>query len=521
MTESVNETPPPEVEQGLFVYTDGAANPTNPGNVGFAAHGCLYTYTTPKQGCGNPDVVLSSHGYISKQYKDNINYYEYTDREVVEVTPVAYLNIYGSQKEPNTNQYAELMAMKLALEKANEFTLKSATFITDSEYVRVNISEHMNRWAAAGWVRMDGEPIKNVHIWKEIYKHYTALKLRGTDVYIDRVPGHGDGQNNSYGNNIADVMAVVASRRSAQGIEKNEITLTDAKGYWKLEVDRHPMLYNRRMYFNTMENTQVPGEYLMGEHGTDDELLGKRLRDGIYSVVQLKEKSDILEYVRQLQNQLSAGADSLVLTRVDALFTPEIYTNVLEHGSAYLEKSRDNYRKDLTTIKKVPITKDLNPPLISMRAIDSLSTLKVILQHYRSNALDGYVINDITSLIYDTVTTTQKKGKDKTKEVTTVTIKKALAESAQFPLTVNAKTSNGDVQLPIRMTLGLDMPNRNALKKLEGVGTKVIVITWSEAPDMFKYATIIDSGGDYGIWAAFYSNTVFIPIDYWSKTPEA
>ena len=513
MTDTTKPNTPEEGEkQGIFLYTDGAANPTNPGNVGFAVHGCLYEYTTPKKGSGNPDVVVTNHGYISKVNKQDLNVYAYEDREVVEVTPVAYIDICGSQIEKGTNQYSELTSMNLAMSKACEFPLRTATFITDSEYVRIGVTEHLPNWADRNWLKRDGEPIMYVDIWKEIHKHYNTLKLRGVQVFIDRVPGHGDGQNNSYGNLIADTIAVIGSRRSAMGVQQIEMTTADPSGYWKQEVDKHPMIYNRRMYFNTLPDSQIKGEYYFGEHGTDDELLGKRLRDGVYSVVQLKEACDILEYVRKIQTEISKGADSIVLARVDALFTPEIYSNVMEYGPAYLEKTRDNFRNELSTIKKVPITKDLNPPLISMRAIDSLSILKTVLQQYRDNKTEGYVLNDITDKIYDKVVS-EKKGK----ETVTYSIKKHMAETAEFPLPVKATTDNGDVELEIKLTLGLDMPNRNTLKKLEGPHTKVIVITWSEAPDSFKYATIIESEGNYGIWAAFYSNTIFVPIDYWAK----
>lgn len=512
MSETTEQTVTVGENQGIFLYTDGAANPTNPGNVGAAVHGCLYSYTAPKKGCGNPDVLITSHGYVSKQHKGNINVYEYEDRDVMEVSPIGYIDICGSQIQPNTNQYAELWAMCLAMEKATQFPLKSATFITDSEYVRVSITENLFNWAERGWLKRDGEPIVSVHLWKEIFKHHNALTMRGVKLFFDRVPGHGDGQNNSYGNNIADVLAVVGSRRSAQKIEKVETTTSEASGYWKLEVDRHPMICNRRMYFNTLPDSQFAGEYFMGEHGTDDEMLGKRLRDGIFSVLQLQEQCEILEYIRSLQTKVSNGADSIVLTRVDALFTPDIYSGIMEYRDGYVEKTRSSMKRELSTIKKVPITKDLNPPLISMRAIDNLSVLKAILTLYREGKVDGYVLNDVTDSIYDKVVTS-KKGKD----VTTVTIKKSLADTAEFPMNIHAKTTSGEVDMDVKITLGLDMPNRNALKKLEDDSTKVIIITWSEAPDSFKYATIVESNGDYGIWAAFYSNTIFIPIDYWLK----
>lgn len=526
MSEANKTTQAPVPQMGAFFYTDGAANPTNPGNTGYSYHGCLYKFIDVKQGSGNPTHRLTNYGYRLKNREPDTDGTEDitvvdcdedgSPRDIKEVVPHTYFDAVGSQIEPNSNQYAELMAMSMAMEKACECDIVQAAFITDSEYVRIGVLEHLQNWIERGWTRRDGSPITNQPLWKNLYRYYNTLRVRGVRVTIDWVPGHHNGLNNSYGNLIADVLAVVGSRRSAYREGKIECKISEPQGYWKTEVERNPFIYNRRMYFNTLPESQIKGEYLLGEHGTDDAMLGKRLPDGAYSVVQLSESCPMLEYLRLVQSNLSNNADTMVMARLDALFSPEIFKYISDYGNAYLEPTRSHLKRELSTVKKIPITKDLNPPLIAARAMDALSELKTILNSFKDGTLDGFTINDATDQIYDIVET-----KKKDKVVRKVEIKKALADAAWVEVPVTVKLASGEYKPTIKINLGLDIPNRNALKKMESSDTKVLVITWAVAADVFKYATIIHNQSDYGIWAGYYSNTIIVPPEKWLLNPQA
>lgn len=507
-------------EKGVVFYTDGAANPTNPGNVGFSVHGYYYDFADPKKGTGNPTHKLTNFGYRVKNHTPDVEgtqdptVVDHDDdgnpRAIKEITPIKYFDMVGSQIEPNSNQYAELMAMCMAMEKACELDIKQAIFITDSEYTRIGILEHLRSWIERNWIKRDGNMISNQPIWKKLHKFYSTLKMRGVQVDIDWVPGHHNGLNNSYGNLIVDTLAVVGSRRSAYREEKIETKISEAQGYWKIEVERNPFISHRRMYFNTLPSSQVKGEYFLGEHGTDDAMLGKRLPDGAYAVVQLKEPCDILDYIRHVQSTVSDNADTMVMARLDAVFNPEIFKYISEYGNAYLEKTRAHLRRELSTVKKIPITKDLNPPLISARAMDALSELKIILNNFKAGKLDDLNVNEITSHIYDVTETTKKNG-----VVRKVEIKKELADAGWIEAPVKTVLQSGLYEDTLKVNLGLDIPNRNALKKMESENTKVYVLTWSVGIDVYKFATIIQSAEDWGIWAGYYSNTIFVPPEKW------
>ena len=69
---------------------------------------------------------------------------------------------------------------------------------------------------------------------------------------------------------------------------------------------------------------------------------------------------------------------------------------------------------------------------------------------------------------------------------------------------------NKDIK--VTLTLGVDTPPRNNIKRLEGLNPNIFLVYWQEAPDVLRHATIIESNGSYGIWAGVYSNLVY--IDY-------
>ncbi len=65
-----------------------------------------------------------------------------------------------------TNNRMELMAAIMALE-----TLKRALPVdlyTDSQYVRLGITEWMPRWKKNGWKTADKKPVKNAELWRRL-----------------------------------------------------------------------------------------------------------------------------------------------------------------------------------------------------------------------------------------------------------------------------------------------------------------------------------------------------------------
>ena len=110
---------------------------------------------------GQPSCIASGGVYI--QQVDTVgNLMDSTTRAVHE--------------KRSTNQRGEMLALLYALEYIATAT-QEAQVITDSEYLFNAMTKNwVDSWANKGWITASGEPVKNVDIWREIYRIYKLCK---------------------------------------------------------------------------------------------------------------------------------------------------------------------------------------------------------------------------------------------------------------------------------------------------------------------------------------------------------
>ncbi len=488
---------------GMALYADGGAKP-NPGPSGWGIHGFLYSDEKPKKGAGNPNWILTAKGYLAKS--------EAAKRtNVVEVTPIHYVDGYGSilvldQAKKPTNNVGELMAATRALEHALNYDLKRVLVTTDSEYVRKGMEGWMDGWRRNGWLKANGEAPSNVELWKDIYEVRQRLLDRGVEVKFAWVKGH----NGHLGNEDADKSATIGVELAQQHISRSDITTTVPEGYWKYDADRHPMIASRRMYFNTLAEYHKPGEYYLGEHGTEDEMLGKRISDGAYSVVRIQEPDPAIELVRDHVTRMASGMDSLVMLRLDQLFSGGTHKELMRYGDIAMPREKHS-RLDLNCLdeepgaggRRKPLLRELRPERIAMRAVNALSDLADKLDMYKSG--DAFVTcTDLTGILYEA---REKPVGKKGETVLTYELRPQFVVGfAALEVQANRKVGDQIAQVPVTLTLSIDLLNRNSLKRLEKRLPKVTLITWPESPQAFRYATVVEAEGDVGIYAGVYSN---------------
>ena len=113
----------------IKIYTDGSCL-ENPGNGGWAA-------------------IINDNGKIKK--------------------------ISGSEKD-TTNNRMELMAPINALKeiKSNE----EIQIFTDSQYVKLGITEWINKWVKNDWQTAKKEDVKNKDLWIELYNLNKSLNVK-------------------------------------------------------------------------------------------------------------------------------------------------------------------------------------------------------------------------------------------------------------------------------------------------------------------------------------------------------
>ena len=143
-----------------------------------------------------------------------------------------------------------------------------------------------------------------------------------------------------------------------------------------------------------------------------------------------------------------------------------------------------------------------------MRAVDSLAELSAKLEQYLAKH-PLIACTDLTETLYEKSVAVSKKG-----EVTTSLKLKAEYNVGFAAFQAEAAYCVDDSQQSkavVTLTLGIDLLDRNALKRLESLNPKVTLITWLEAPHVFRYATVVETATDRGIWAGVYSNLRVVP----------
>ena len=495
-------------DQGMVLYSDGGARP-NPGFAGWGLHGYLYENVVPKKGSGNPTQLPTAKGYIPKGTADKSQ----------EVKMISYFDGFGSLMPGSTNNMGEMYGALHAMRHAAQFDIKKLNVYTDSKYVIGGVEQYMHKWKMNGWKKGDGSEPSNLDDWKNLDAAYSALKDRGVEVKFNWIKGH----NDNFGNEKADVYATMGVMLSkATKTTRSEVTTTASDGYWKYDTDRHPMVAASRVYFNSLGDYIRPGHYDLGEHGKDDDLLGTRTTDGAYSVVRLQKPEEIIEFYRNLASELAGPEnDTIFMGRMDRIYNSEVHRLVTTHGRLALnattlprvticslipeevkdEDEESGKREDV-------LVKELRPARIAVRAVEALGDIEGRLDDYLQHS-PLITTTDLTPILYETEVKKGKKGEEDK------SIFKLKADYnvgfAALNVDANYQDEKGEtVTAPITLTLGIDLLNRNSLKRLEETVDKVTLITWKEAPSVFRFATVIEASGDIGIWAGCYSNYRYI-----------
>lgn len=483
---------------GAVFYTDGSSRP-NPGNTGCGIHGYFYNkkeMTKPHSGDG---MILTDFGY---QKPVGVSPEAFVD-------PVAYVDIVGSNDGTRSNNYAEIKAIAKAFEIALITGLDYVHVISDSRLALDGIG-YCEKWETLGWRKSDGGEISSVEIWKDLYTSYKELLRLGAKVTTKWIKGHEEAR----GNTEADILSVVGTFRSISGDFRWEYKLTDPKGYWKNEVDRHPFLNIKRIFFNAERQWNSPGLYTQGDSGVGDFMSGKRTPITSYSVVILKEPDPVIEAVRERQYEHSGNENAIMMIKCDELFSKHVFKWVEKFGKNCFSGDKNTLNLEFTD--KTPITLEMNPTGLSLRCVEGFNILEELLKNYVKNKEDSnspFMFNGaevISVPITDKFFVPEQKS-SKNASVTKVELRPEIVVGfTDMKLDVTLPTPSGPKEVTIPYILGLDFLTRNNLKKLESHNPKVTLIAWAESEHSYRYATIAECDTGFGIWSNYHADRIIL-----------
>jgi ribonuclease HI len=487
------------VVTGIVLHTDGGAKP-NPGKVGWGAHGYLYTSQLDKTGNGLTSHILTKNGYIVNNARNK--------ESEVPVKAIEYYDFFGSSETEGTNNVAEISAVCNSLEQIKDKEVNCITIFTDSDYVKRGLNEWVENWKKQDWKRKDGNDVASRIHWERLLRVIEYIKARGVSISINWVKGHAD----NFGNIIADRLASLGVMYSIAYVHRNEFKVTEAKGYWKNEVEKNPLLGLKRLYFNPYtDRVDGTNSYYLADP-SEDHLFGRRLSESVYSIVRLLEKEEVIENVKRKQYQVSGEINSVVMLRLDRLYSPIIHDTVMEHAQYSLVPNHNKGSLGLDFLDRREITKELYPTGLPLRAIENYSHLEEILDCY-NEFIEGKTITNryfsskginfinITNNFFDDITEV-KRGK----EVNYKLLKKNIGVGTKG---ITISVPFNDKQLEIELLLGLDVIERNSLKRIEDKDPKIFIVTWGDE-EKANYCTIISTSIGYGVWYNYYSSQIFI-----------
>ena len=488
---------PTNDDKGMVIYCDGSAMPST-GQIGMGFHGYTFSINKPKKGSGNPVAIKKEKGYLLK--KDNTG-------EVPEVTPLTYFDGFGSTNIRASNNVAELLAATSATEIAADQPIKKLLIKTDSEYVRRGIQKWMPQWIKNRSLQNQDGEIPNANHWKTLLNNINVLTNKGIEFDVMWVKGHTDVQGNIKADYLAKIGRVNSEVKyniqpMARDDEKyrTEVIKNQAEGYWKTVTERNPMLHHAWLYFNTLESSQIRGEYYTATRGEDDDFPGKLESDAAYAVIKLGKPIEVIEQLRKYQTSITGDNDSVIVANLTNLFTKDRANDLETFGSATLVRHHPR-KADLTFIDKTPITQEKNPPLLALRVIEAMSDLKARLIDFESNNLSGYTVTDITEHFY-------RKTEKKKAGATVMALKDEIS--------VSDKSIKLEVESPfgkqtVTLNFALDIPSRNCLKRLESLEPEIKVLSWKDSEQCFRWVSVVKTNdGSIGIWSAYYANLRFV-----------
>lgn len=476
------------------LYADGGFYNTEKAG-GWGLHGYVYSATDlATKGTGNPNAIPTATGYALDK----------NPKEMVQV--VNYVDSFGGVSRAKSNNHTELLAAREALTYALNKGLSHTKIYSDSEYVVKGVNTYLDRWQATGWKTRNGDEVSNRAEWTDISNLLQQLKEKNSVVELTWIKGH----NGHTGNEMADQWAGKGNSIGLNGYDLKFSFEEKPEGYWKPKAKYNRIFCHAKWYFSSDASearTTPDGRhiYWTGEHGDDDDI-AKPQADSTNAVLYLKEQDPVLEklrdhFIEQDERQLG----HLFVGAMNNITNPAVYADILKFGATTLRRNKANL--SLTTAKKVPIVHHKTPTGLAHYNLDNINSLADKLNRFLASD-KSIVTTDITSLLYEVV---EKKSGVEHK------LRKEINSTTKFlDVAVNYNTSKVSElramdEVPVerakvRLIMGTDIIRRNPLAALADTIKRVVVLTWRESDEVFRYATVIETEDDIGVWASVFGN---------------
>lgn len=492
MTE-IKEQPATVGYNGILYSDGGFYNSDKAG--GWGVHGYIYSADSlPTKGSGAPKATPTAKGYTDS--KD----------ETQAVNILNYIDAFGGVPKATSNNHTELIATKEALTYALEKGLSHTLIYSDSQYVVEGVNKYLDRWKQTGWRNRNGDDVANKEDWLAVDALLKKFKETDNAVTLAWIKGH----NGHTGNEMADQWAGKGNCIGMNGYDLRYTLEQPPEGYWKSINNHNRMLDQPKWYFSSdaaERRTSACGRhiYWTGQHGDDDDV-AKPQSDSSNAVLYLKEEIAVLEKVRQhyiAEDTHQVG--HLFVGALRNLFNATVSVDILRFGMSVFRRNKANM--SLATEKKVPVVHHVTPTGLSYYNVDNLENMTTILNQFMAGD-KSVLVTELTDLLYEAVekkaVVTRKLRKEITSAVKHLDVN--VGYNTGFARELRAMEEVPVKQAKVRFIVGSDIIGRNALSALADTVVRVVALTWRESDTVIRYATVIETTDDIGIWANPFSN---------------
>ena len=493
---------------------------------GVGVHGYVVTDTKAKRGYGLKKVVPTPKGF-----KDDGKMELQIIREVIDIrAPLS--------KPEHTQTVANclLRGVVLALEYTAQLEEmpKSVCVLIPRKNLALFMTKGYPKAIADGYVDGKGNPLAFKEVLDSFVRVQELLTSKGCKVSIEYVsPDQAKGLPVSKAN--ANDAVLAAQKEKGEEMEAHCI-VSPPEGYWNHDHGRHPLLGKSRMIFKmadkkVMENDHV---FLMDfdkaskkkEHLHKLEIeVGQLLPSASYCVAKINSLDPIIAAIQeQHTNYLDTRVERLGVLFLDAVFKPGAHSVMQKVGADYLHST--TYVTDLLDSYGAMFTHELNPARQAHRAWNTYLDMQSIVQHFLADRdkrlkegtgdqIKGcrefftpygiFMSTTITSQFIDV--TEDAKGRPVYKASKQV-------ETPNTSLKVDAfyldEASEEVRQASVTLSIGIDMPKRNAIAAMASGEFEAYVLVRQDTPFTVRHYVVVTNGDEYGIWAAPFANRTFV-----------
>ena len=445
----------------LVAYTDGGARP-NPGDTGYGIHMIITDVNIKTKQIKNKYKV-TPNGYLEKTlFKKELD---------KEVGLDKVIDIYGYDRSDKTNNAAELRAVYILLTLLLSEVYEN--IFTDIDKIIIKLD---SKYTLGFLKKIDNGndefyDIPNVKLINKIRELFIKVKDKYKEIDLVKVSAH----IGHIGNEKADLLATMGlyKNKTNNDNEYRNVIITDADKYYKLHLEKYPLLDNKLVFKFT--NVNYANRYYLFNY-KDEEDIGRRMNDIMYSIADINKVFEELNDISKTFNESTTSILPYVI-KLDNVYNKDISGNLLLYGSDYLKVDRSKPYK-LTTIDDNILATEVYPPGLAFVAEETFKELSIILDEYKTNNLPkNYQVLDITDKLY----TKNDKGK--------TIIKKEIVND-KYIVVINKKEIDKSMIANVAIKLGLDIPKRNILKRLESHNPKVKLIIRNEEGYIVYYTLV-------------------------------